>query len=357
LFVRSRAAHLIRSLKLGVPVTAIVALLVGVSGTVGYLVFRAVDTPSSQTRTPTAADTVANTAPKSEIEARIRLPEPAFRVATGEGSVWVLTRAPNPAVWRIDPTSNDVVGAPTRLPVDPWDLVVGSGSVWVAPNGADGRIIRFDAQSGRITSRISARPIYFGGEIAFGGGYVWIGNDDERYKGGSTVSKLDPATNGVVGDPVRLGSPQSLAFGEGALWDADHSGWLVKIDPATLKISARQRLDFGPHGVLVAEGAVYLADSHGKRLLKADPETANIRKTVTLPLGPIYPVYGFGALWTGSEAVWHGEPDDRVVRIDPNTLSILETVHAGGDVMSVAVGFGSVWAALRTGEVVRIKPA
>jgi hypothetical protein len=327
--------------KLLVPVIAAATLLAGVGGAVGYLVFRAVDAR----------------APRSEIEAHIRVPGLAFRVATGEGSVWVLTRAPNPAVWRIDPSSNQVVGEPTRLPVDPWDLVVGSGSVWVAPNGADGRITRIDADSGRITARISARPIYFGSEVVFGGGYLWIGNDDERYKGGSTISKLDPATNRVIGEPLRLGSPQSLAFGGGALWDADHSGWLVKIDPATLEVSARRRIDFGPHGVLVARGAVYVADSHGKRLLEADPETADIRQIVPLPLGPIFPAYGFGALWSGSEAAWQGEPDDRVVRIDPDTLSIVETVHAGGAVVSVAVGFGSVWAALRTGEVVRIKPA
>ena len=327
--------------KLRVPVIAAAALLAGVGGAFGYLVFRGVD----------------DRAHGSQIEARIQVQGSVFRVATGEGSVWVLTRAPNPAVWRIDPKSNEVVGEPTRLPVDPWDLVVGSGSVWVAPNGADGRITRIDTDSGRITARISARPIYFGSEAVFGGGYLWIGNDDERYKGGSTISKLDPATNRVIGEPLRLGSPQSLAFGGGALWDADHSGWLVKIDPATLEVSARRRLDFGPHGVLVARDAVYVADSHGKRLLEADPETANIRKIVALPLGPIFPAYGFGALWSGSEAAWQGEPDDRVVRIDPDTLSIVETVHAGGPVVSVAVGFGSVWAALGTGEVVRIKPA
>jgi DNA-binding beta-propeller fold protein YncE len=327
--------------KLRVLLIAAAALLVGVGGAVGYFTFRGVDAR----------------APGSQIEARIQVPGSVFRVATGDGSVWVLTRAPDPAVWRIDPKSNEVVGPPTRLPVDPWDLVVGSGSVWVAPNGADGRITRIDVHSGRITARISARPIYFGSEVVFGGGYLWIGNDDERYKGGSTISKLDPATNRIIDEPLRLGSPQSLAFGGGALWDADHSGWLVKIDPATLEVSARRRLDFGPHGVLVARDAVYVADSHGNRLVKADSETANIRQIAPLPLGPIFPAYGFGALWSGSEAAWQGEPDDRVVRIDPDTLSIVESVHAGGPVVSVAVGFGSVWAALRTGEVVRINPA
>jgi DNA-binding beta-propeller fold protein YncE len=336
------------------------ALLVGGGAGVAYVSFRATNASSASAPGSAARSTVsdAREAHASAVEARIRLPDPGFRLATGAGSVWVLTRAPKPAVWRVDPHSNEVVGKPTPLPVDPWDLAVGFGSVWVAPNGADGRITRIDARSGRITGRISARPIYFGGEIAVGGGYVWIGNDDERYMRGSTVSKIDPATNKLVGEPIALGSPQSLAYGAGALWDADHAGWLVKIDPSTLEVSARRRLDFGPHGVLVREDAVYVADSHANRLLEANPNTADIRRVVELSIGPIYPVYAFGSIWTSSEAAWHrGVRDDRVARIDPETLSVVETLHVGGSVSAVAAGFGSVWATLQTGDVVRIRPA
>src|SRR5215217_8496279 len=90
------------------------------------------------------------------IVARIGLPVPPFSVATGEGWVWALTRQPRPAVWRIDPRSNRVVGEPTPLPVDPWSIGVGAGSVWVTPNGADGRLIRINPRTGQISARISA---------------------------------------------------------------------------------------------------------------------------------------------------------------------------------------------------------
>jgi hypothetical protein len=75
---------------------------------------------------------------QSKIQARITLSSKPFRLATGEGYVWALTRAPAPPLWRIDPKSNEVVGGPTRLPVDPWDLAVGGRAVWVAPNGRTG---------------------------------------------------------------------------------------------------------------------------------------------------------------------------------------------------------------------------
>jgi hypothetical protein len=309
---------------------------------------------------PPTSTSASSTSPENDgpIVARIRLPTPPFSVATGYGSVWALTRQPAPAVWRIDPKSNRVVGPPTRLPVDPWNIAVGFGSVWVTPNGADGRLIRIDPRSGRISARISARPVYFGSVITFGAGFVWTGNDDERYKRGSTVSKLNPKTNRVVGRALVLGSPQSITFGHGAVWVADHSGWLVKIDPITFKVVARQRLGFGPHGVVVANGAVYIADAHGKRLVEADPETARIRRKVRLPVGLIYPAVGAGSLWSGSAAAWErGIQDDRVVRIDPKTLAVAETFHVGGNAPSVAFGFGSAWAALETGEVVRIAAA
>jgi virginiamycin B lyase len=314
-----------------------------------------------QAATTTSVEPSAPSVPSVGI--RIPVPRP-FRLAAGEGAVWVLSRgrmacAPlQPCtVWRIDPRSNRVVGEPTSLPADGWDLAVGAGSVWATQ--FDGRLIRIDAQTGRISARISARPIYFGSVVTYGAGYVWTGNDDERNKSGS-VSKIDPATNRVVGNLPGLGSPQSIAYGHGAVWVADHAGWLIKIDPTRLKVTARRRLDFGAHGVVATAHAVYVADAHGARLLEADPLTAKIRRVVNLPPGPISPVVGAGSIWSSSSAAWGSNTaeDDRVMRIDPRTLRVVQTVHLGGNVPSVAFGFGSVWVPVGGGSVVvRIAPA
>src|SRR5215218_9133746 len=229
------------------------------------------------------------------------------------------------------------------------------------PRAMRGEVCCFplNPRTGQISARISAHLIYFGSVLAFGAGSVWTGNDDERYQGGSTVSKLDPRTNRVVGEPLVLGSPQSIAFGQGALWVADHAGWLVKIDPATSNVVARQRLDFGAHGVVVTGDAVYVADAHGSRLLEADPTTAAIRRIVPLAPGPIYPAVGAGSIWSGSAAVWEDEAarDDRVVRIDPTTLAIAERFHVGGNVSAVAFGFGSLWRRYRPGRWCALRPS
>jgi hypothetical protein len=340
-----------RLLRVGAPISLWLAAAIAV----GVAVVASGCTTSKE---PPSSTSTASAAPENggAIVARIGLPGSPRSVAAGEGWVWALTRQPVPAVWRIDPTTNRVVGRPTRLPVDPWSIAVGAGSVWVTPNGADGRLIRIDARTGQIIARIAARPIYFGSVVALGAGFVWTGNDDERYQHGATVSKLDPRTNRVVGRSLVVGSPQSIAFGHGAVWVADHAGWLVKIDPTTFTVVARHRLDFGPHGIVVSDAGVYVADAHGSRLLEADPTTAAVRRVVRLPVAPIYPAVGAGSIWSGSAAVWQDEAtrDDRVVRIDPRTLAITETFHLGGNVSAVAFGFGSLWATLQTGQVVRL---
>jgi DNA-binding beta-propeller fold protein YncE len=184
---------------------------------------------------------------------------------------------------------------------------------------------------------------------------VWTGNDDERNRPAS-VGKVDPHTNQLVGT-VEARSPQSITFGHGAVWVADHAGLLVKIDPETVRVLASERLQFGAHGVIATKWAVYVADAHDHRLLVADPRTARIRRVVDLPIGPIYPVLGGGSLWTTSETTWSDPSleDDRVARIDPRTLRVVQTLHLGSNAPSLTFGFGSVWVALRSGVVERLR--
>jgi DNA-binding beta-propeller fold protein YncE len=165
--------------------------------------------------------------------------------------------------------------------------------------------------------------------ITFSARYVFTGNDDERYRGGRTVTRLDPRSGRLVGKPLLLGSPQSIAFGRGAVWVADHTGWLFKIDPDRFRVLARTRLRFGPHGVVVSGNGVYVAASHENRIVKADPQRGRIEASGRLPVGPIYPVAGAGALWSGSSAVREdpANSDDRLMRIDPNHLQATRIYH------------------------------
>jgi streptogramin lyase len=167
-----------------------------------------------------------------------------------------------------------------------------------------------------------------------------------------------PSTNRVAGRPVALGSPQSIAFGAGALWVADHTGYLVKLDPRNLRVVARVPLRFGAHGLTVTPHGVFVADAHAGRLVRADVRTGRIERVAGLDVPPIYPHAGGGFVWASSAGAWGGPPqprDDRVIRVDPGSLSIRQTFRLGGSVPSVGFGFGSLWAADPvTREVIRI---
>ena len=68
----------------------------------------------------------------------------------------------------------------------------------------------------------------------------------------------------MVGRPLVLGSPQSISFGHGALWVADHGGWLVKIDPKTLAIAERFHVGGNVSAVTYGFGSVWAALQTGQ---------------------------------------------------------------------------------------------
>ena len=102
----------------------------------------------------------------------IRIPGSPSRLAADARAVWVIdrgyagvqwkpTRLTKPALWRIDPTSNQAV-ARIPLPLTPIRVALGAGSVWVTAErvlsyeGATVKatVFRVDAATGRIVARI-----------------------------------------------------------------------------------------------------------------------------------------------------------------------------------------------------------
>ena len=133
-------------------------------------------------------------------------------VAAGEGSVWALTRQPTPALWRIDPSSNRVVGGPTPLPADPWSLGVGPGRCGWSPGSA--------STSGRTGSWPPATACTWPTPTAAA---VWsnaTAHDDR-------VVRIDPATLAVTQTFHLGGNVSAVAFG--SLWATAQPGLVVRL--------------------------------------------------------------------------------------------------------------------------------
>ena len=172
-------------------------------------------------------------------------------VAAGEGGVWVVSTA-NELI-KVDPVTNEVVGswplpvgaaavraglgslwvtvstADQVLRVDPLDptaqtpidvgayprfLAVGEDAVWVL-NQRDGSVTRV-AADGTVVATIKVSPPIEGGDIAVGGGFVWV------QPGGELLVRIDPVSNDVVATYGPRSGSGGVAANEDAVWVSAH---------------------------------------------------------------------------------------------------------------------------------------
>lgn len=144
----------------------------------------------------------------NQITARIKLPQGSYNPVFAGDSIWVASNAGNSLV-RVDAVSNTVLSATPTGP-KPRFLTAGAGSVWTLNQG-DGTISRIDQKTGKLQATIPAGIPGLGGEIAYGGGYVWA------TVFGYPVTRIDPASNQVVQQWTGEGG-DSIRFAHGSVW-------------------------------------------------------------------------------------------------------------------------------------------
>lgn len=115
---------------------------------------------------------------------------------------------------RIDPTDGKVV-ATIKTGLGPRFLTIGGDSVWVQNNG-DGTVTRIGAD-GTVydTIAVSTQPVE-GGDIAFGGGFVW-----PRISA-ALVAKLDGKTGELLATYGPANGSGSVAANDEAAWVSAH---------------------------------------------------------------------------------------------------------------------------------------
>lgn len=158
----------------------------------------------------------------NKIMTRIRLPAGSFNPLFDSGFIWVTSNSGN-SLLRIDPQTNKVVSS-TPIGSKPRFLTAGAGSIWVLNQG-DGSVSRVHAETGRLLATIQAGIPGHGGEIAFGGGFVWVTQTE------FPLTQVDPATNKIIGQWHGKGG-DSVRFAFGTIWLTDLRGekvWRIPI--------------------------------------------------------------------------------------------------------------------------------
>jgi DNA-binding SARP family transcriptional activator/DNA-binding beta-propeller fold protein YncE len=142
--------------------------------------------------TDPAHDRIVRINAAGRVTHRIAIPGEPTRIAAGDRAVWVITRGHNgpgewrpthgtsPAVWQIDPTTNEPV---TRIPLalTPVRIALGAGSVWVTAqrvvsstgSSFDATVFRIDPATSRIVARIPLHTRAVDG-IVVSHGLVWL---------------------------------------------------------------------------------------------------------------------------------------------------------------------------------------
>jgi hypothetical protein len=234
-------------------------------------------------------------------------------------------------------------------------VAVGLGSVWALDTGST--LYRVDAKSARVTKRIhvGANAPY---NIWIGGGAVWVADDQ-----GAAVLRVSPAANKVVAR-ISLGDgPADMVFRGSQAWVVTHrDNTIFRIDTTT---NAATRLGKVEGNDAAAERLALLGDGlwitgRGMSLVKMDPSTGAILRTLDIGGTGIDVIAAAGALWipVRTAAVDRtGFPTMTAVRRVAADGSVRTVATARGrvDVHGVAAGPGSVWIADNTsGQLYRL---
>jgi virginiamycin B lyase len=187
----------------------------------------------------------------------------ASSVATGVGSVWLLADAAG-TLLRLDPDTNAPV-AEISLPAGVNALAFGEGAVWIAI-GRTSQVARIDPHTNVVTKlfKVGRAP----SALAVGEGGVWVLN-----QGDGTISRIDPKTDAVVAT-IASGVATTggrMVAGEGALWITAPGLPLVRIDPATNRVT-QQFAGEGGGAIAIGHGSLWLANTKAGSIWRIDPK-------------------------------------------------------------------------------------
>jgi YVTN family beta-propeller protein len=243
-------------------------------------------------------------------------------------------------------------------------MTMADGRLWVLD--ASSTVVRIDPR----TNAVVGKPLRVPADaeaIAVGDGALWVagvapGDLGTPHK--DAVTRIDLATGRTVATLTVGRAPLDLAATPGAVWVTNSGAGgdsVVRINPTTNRVAGRPvRTGASPQSLAVGGGSLWVANHDAGTVTRIDQASGRVMADIPVPSEPHRVAYGAGAAWVG---LWH---DNSVSRIDPATNRVVGSPipiglhHAG----NLVVGAGSVWvtsdyrvdAAAEDVVVVRIDP-
>jgi virginiamycin B lyase len=249
---------------------------------------------------------------------------------------------------RIDPKNNKLLDPVSGLNKPCSGSVIAFGTLWI-PNCGTQVLTRFDTKSNKITGTLAPGVADVTIGIAATTDSIWMITD-----GKTTLSRIDPLANEVVGE-LRLPSAcNSVSFGEGSLWVTCPAGnRLLRINPATNLVEKRIEVSEGARSVAFGASSVWVLCEKEGKVERIEPKTNKVIKSIELAV----PNAG-GNLAFGEGFVWATQTGFPLTRIDPETDKervVQQFWGEGGGVVSV--NSGAIWLSnVNKGSVWRLDP-
>src|SRR5215208_1592124 len=221
---------------------------------------------------------------------RLRLPGRPDELAQAKRSTWVLFEGRR-LVATVDARTRKV-SPPVRLPFAAGGIAPGTGGLWVA-EAAGPRIALVGSRG--VERTYSVRPgAEHAGPLAVGFGSVWLGRGPE-------VLRVDPDSGRVrarVSTPVEVTTVR--AAGDAVWAVSGQEGRIAKIDPATARVIARNRIHGWATDLAVGGGFAWLAVVPDDVVYKLSTDDLAVAGTTRTRTRPDVLSWDAGRLWAST---------------------------------------------------------
>lgn len=298
--------------------------------------------PQGGVRTPGVLIPLASL--KSEAEISVEAPG---TIAVADDVVMVDSKG---SVLRIDARTNKPLDPVSGLKKACSGTIAAFGSLWI-PDCEAQAVTRVDLKSQKITATLPTGAADVTTGIAATADSVWMLTDNR-----TTLSRIDPQGNQVVGE-IRL--PQgcdAILSGNGSLWvPCPSENKLYRINPETNLVEERIEVSAGPRALALGDNSVWvLCDKEGK-VDRVDPKTNKVTKTIALNVAN-----GGGTLAFGDGYLWVTQSGFPIARIDTKTESVDQQFWAPAGNFNrslITTSNGAIWLTDPThGKVLRFDP-
>lgn len=220
------------------------------------------------------------------------------------------------------------------------------GSLW-APLCGTHSLARLDPKTLKTKATIPAGTLSARHIIAADADSVWMLTDDK-----TTLSRIDPDQNAVVGELRVPADCRSLILAEASIWLACPSeDKVLRVNPESNLVDQSIKVSAEPISVASGAGSIWVLCRKEGKIDRIDPKTNKVSKTIELDVPA-----ADGELAFGDNFLWVTQTGFPLTRIDPTSEMVMQQFNGeGGGV--IAVSPGAIWLSnLKQGTVWRIDP-